>query len=221
MNKTTDAFLDANKMLDSENIRITLLYASLYLSAFELLRSSLIEDTKSFFVILDRQDIDTMKSIDGVLELETVNKLKGEIRNQIAEYEQAVQIKYNAPEQHALVPSCNWLQSMGALSENDVADIKKIRDQRNQIAHNMPKVLFADGISLDVDLFTRIREILRKLSLFWARQQLHFNLETLEELDISQVKDDDIWSGREVLLQVMIESFNEYVLKFTEDAADL
>jgi hypothetical protein len=93
---------------------------------------------------------------------------------------------------------------MNVLTEDEVVDIRKIRDHRNEIAHELPSLLVGQGLGVDIDRFQRIRELLIKVDKFWAGSTLLFDMETLEEIDAQDL--DIVMSGRALILEVIVDA---------------
>jgi len=203
--------LDPDKFLNPERIRINLLLSSLYLSAFEILKTSIIDSIKGFFVLAQEMTDEQAKELKDTISEDAVNRIREQYSEQVEEYERQVGAKFDGPDQYALIPSCRWLQKMGALEENEIDAVKQIRDHRNEIAHELPSLLIGEGININVNLFQRIRELLRKIDVFWARTGLQFDLETLNEINMDDIRDEDILSGREIMLNVIADTVADYL----------
>lgn len=180
MLKHKETRLDSDKFLNSENIRINLLLASLYLAAYEILKSAIIDSVKLFFPTPE-------------------------------DYEKEIGIKFDEIEQYALIPSCEWLQKMGAITKSEVGEFRQIRKHRNEIAHELHILLVGEEKEVNLGLFKRIRELLRKINIFWARFDLQFDARTLEPIDMGIVRDEDILSSREIILSVIMATVTDYL----------
>jgi hypothetical protein len=189
-----EAFGAIERVLDSERIRLNLLLASLYLAAFEVLKSSIIDRIEEFFVHYPGTGSDAEE-----LHARWTSK-----------YEQEVGKKYSALSHFKLIPSCKWLQKNGVLDEEEIGEIRGIRDHRNNIAHDLPELIFSeDFLVVDLDRFVRIRELLGKVELFWTRV-------AMDIMGSDEVPDEDIVSGREMMLDVIIGTVTEYLGKMQD-----
>jgi hypothetical protein len=210
MSKHRETKLSLEKVLNPERVKINLLLSSLYLSAFEILKISIIEGTKDVFVYAQEITDEQVQELKTTLGEDTVLRMQEQFVSQVEEYEKEVGTKFDTRDQQGLILSCRWLQRMSALDENEVDEIKQIRDHRNKIAHELPHLLVSEGIEVDVNLLQRIRELLRKIDTFWARSDLLFDLETLDEVKLDDVHDDNIFSGRVILLDMILKTVAEY-----------
>ncbi|MBI5033656.1 MAG: hypothetical protein HZB51_24310 [Chloroflexi bacterium] len=155
--------------------------SSLYLTAFEVLKIAIIEPIKGFFSLTPQK------------------------------YENEVGIKFDEAEQYALISSCLWLQKNGALTNDEVDEIKSIREHRNEIAHELPNLIASEGSEIRLDLFKQMRELLRKIDIFWARADIFIELETLEVANTQDVRDEDILSSREIILDMITQTVTAYL----------
>jgi len=57
---------------------------------------------------------------------------------------------------------------MGALTEDDVDTFRRIREHRDQIAHDMPNLLGSQNGAVEPDLLLACFELIRKLSVWWT-----------------------------------------------------
>ena len=95
-----------------------LILCSLYLAAYELLKSSVIDHLKNFF---------SDCSQDGKRQL-------GQ------DYGKHVSVLNPKDSFHA---SCLWFKQNGALNDDDLAELERIRKHRNAIAHELPSFISA------------------------------------------------------------------------------
>ncbi|MBL1193998.1 MAG: hypothetical protein D8M60_06530 [Chloroflexi bacterium] len=181
---------------------------SLYIFAFELLKAAIVNGVKSEFVDWEysKEQLQELKNDDSPM-----GKLAYEgYANNLTEFEQAIGEKYNTPDNYLLIPCATWLKNNEAISSNEVNVIMEIRNHRNQIAHEMPKFLFDSEHNLDLELFAHVRDILSKIDLFWFRMDIHFNPETWEELDSTEISDNEVISTREAFLHLASRAVEEY-----------
>jgi hypothetical protein len=130
--------------------------------------------------------------------------------SQVEEYEQEVGagggLKFHNLDRLGLVPSCEWLQALGVLTETDTAEIREIRDHRNHIAHRLPHLLVYKGWGVDVNRLERIRELLVKIETFWARNSI-----SIDHPEIYEVPDEDIVCGRVFLMDRILQAVADYM----------
>jgi len=207
--------LDPKKFLSADRIRINLLLTSLYLTAFEILKNSIIEGTRDFF-IEERQmaDEEVQKWKNALNDEDFQDIVGGAQRRYIKEadkYIEEIGIKPTERDRRGLIPSSQWLQKMGVLEEGEIQAIRKIRDHRNEIAHELPNLLIGEDFEVDLNHFQQIGEILHKVNVFWARSTLLFDPTTWEEIDVRDVPDDSILSGSIIVLNEITNAVAEYL----------
>ena len=184
-----EAFDAVEKIFNPERIRLNLILASLYLTAFEVLRNSIIGHIKDFFVIL--------------LIGENAEQIRARMLDQ---YKQEVGESFDAKENYQLIPSCKWLQKNGVLSEGEIEEIKEIREYRHRLAHDLPELILSEDAQIvNLERFRRIsREILRKVELFWIR--MYMDIKGIVE----DIPDEKI-SGAESFLDLIIGTVFDYL----------
>jgi len=126
-----------NKLLSPELTKSVLMAAAIYLIAYELLKSSIIEEIKKFyFVGADYENPAMQKQYD----------------NQVLSLDKSV-----------FVASCRWLHKVEAITNEDIQNILSLRELRNKIAHQLPEFLVDDNTNVTVGDFVTMQEILSKL----------------------------------------------------------
>lgn len=203
--------IDSAKLFTPEILRTNLLLSSLYLTSFEILKVAIIEGVKDFFIyqtpITNDEEKELLKSVDPKL----VERFRASYKNEVNDYEKEIGIRIDDRDKLGLIPSCKWLQRQDALSEEEVDEIKLIRDHRNEIAHELPGLLIGEGFDIQLEHFQRIRTLLRKIDVFWARNDVMFDANTLDEVDIQDVSDDEIVSIRGAMLSLITDTVVEYL----------
>lgn len=167
--------IDTSKFLNPENLKSNLMIASLYLASYELLKASVIDNIAGFFSTdyIDGKLIPTQQYHD---EMKKRNK-------------------------DSLKASLLWLVDMEAITPDEAEEIHGIRRHRNEIAHELPKLLIDSESNLHLEYFVRIRELLGKIELWWVR---NFELPVNAEFDGMEIADSDIFPGRVVMLEYII-----------------
>jgi len=220
------------KILDLEIVRVNLLLFSLYLTAYETLKSAIIDNIADSFVWETRTqtEVEANRKEFGerLSQLSLTSQEKTEIlegmfgtqetyEGQVGKYEENVGfetgLKYDARARLGLIPSCNYLHASGVLTEREIEEIKELREHRNRIAHGLPELLTSKGFGVDPSRLQRIRELIIKVEMFWAR--FHISIEYPEIYD---VPDEDIFSGRVVLIDQILRAVVEYLEKVGQAA---
>jgi hypothetical protein len=203
--------IDPTKIFTPEILRTNLLVSSLYLTSYEILKIAINEGVKNFFIfqspISDEDEKELLKSVDPKL----VERFRESYQKEVSEYEKEVGISIDDREKLGLIPSCKWLQRQNALSEAEVDEIRKIRDHRNEIAHELPALLTGEGFDIQLEHFQRIRILIHKIDVFWARNDVLFDANTLDEVNMQDVPDDEIVSGRDAMLTLITNTVIDYL----------
>src|SRR5579859_3651101 len=139
-----DEYADRLKTkLAPESIARTLIHAGCFLSAYELIKSEVVGKVHEFF---------WRGFEDG-------QHLYDEAQYQAHVLTRNPKSKYRA--------SCAWLVEMGALTAEQVAILEEIHEHRQEIAHELPKLLIDPDFEVRTDLLTTAIECVRRLGVFW------------------------------------------------------
>lgn len=130
------------KQLHPDVVMRSLLRASLFLTAFQILKSEIVDRVKDFYLVGFDQAGPTYSSgyADSVLSLE----------------------------KHRFEASCRWVVGKGALTGEDVNDIQSIRAMRNRVAHSLADLMLQPSFAVDSAILDRQREYVAKLGCFWG-----------------------------------------------------
>ncbi|MEM2111966.1 MAG: hypothetical protein QXX08_08855 [Candidatus Bathyarchaeia archaeon] len=167
--------IDRDNFLNPDAIKSNLILSSLYLAAYELMKDAIIDNIRNFFSFEYRDG----KAIPDKQYKDEVTRVHNDI----------------------LYASCLWLQRNGVITENEVEEIQNIRKHRNQIAHELPKLLFDADLNFNVGYFLRIRELLEKIELWWVK-----NVEVPVNPDFDGIEgyEEDIRPGRVIAIDYVI-----------------
>ena len=135
--------------LNKDVVKTRLIDASLYLMAFHLLKSSIVDGVRDFFV-------DGFK--DGK---ETIS----------AEYEVSVLTRSKYRFEASLI----FLVENGAIDELEVTEIQGLRDYRNQLAHDVPSSIYKTDELVDIKKIERAGYFLNKIDNFWGKIEADIN----------------------------------------------
>lgn len=176
-------------------VKTNLMKASLFLTAYECLYVELIDKILLFYATEFGDDLKPLESHDykeEVLSLATKGK------NQ----------KFNA--------SCEWWKKNEILTSEDIQEIKKIREQRTNIAHEIPKILIDPDFLINWNLFNKLKHYITILNHFWGR----ITIDSLEEFDEIEITDEQLGKGSVVLIDYIEELVNEYTSNYKETKGD-
>ena len=126
------------------------------MTSYEILKIAIIEGVKDFFIFqspISDGEKELLKSVDPTL----VERFRESYQTEVSEYEKAIGISIDDRDKLGLIPSCKWLQRQNALSEAEVDEIRKTKDHRNEIAHELPALLTGEGFNIQLEHFQRIR----------------------------------------------------------------
>jgi hypothetical protein len=169
------AFRSWDKFLNPELLKGNLIGASLFLAAYELLRSSIIDQLRDFYCL-------------GFNE-------KGDIIS--PNYSKKVLSLAKSPLRASLL----WLQEAQVLNDVDVEQVQRIRTHRNQLAHKLVRHITSVEAEIDVDLFAPMIELVAKIDVWWIR---NVELDINPDFDGKEIPDSEIHSCRMICLQLMI-----------------
>jgi len=164
-----------DNLLNPQAVKNNLVFSSLYLSAYELLKSSIIERIESFFAT------DYNKEGKPILTSQYKKEVLG-------------------LHKYKLAASSLWLEKMEVITEDDVRKIDEIRKHRNKIAHDLPNVL-VEGFEPHLDYFMEIRRLLEKIEIWWIQ---NFEIPINSDYDGIEIKDEDIRPGPVIILDHLI-----------------
>lgn len=176
------------KFFDPDELSRSLLQVSLYLTAWETLRSSIIEQVKGFYS--DNWTIDEQGKLKGVA---------------TPRYKKDVIKLHPKDEMHAC---CLWLKSMEALNDDDIASIAEIRRHRNSIGHEIVDYITRDDTSVSRDAIFSILMIVKKIDTWWlAEIELQTQPDVSDEL-YDAAKRGDAVGGYSFLLELILPIFD-------------
>ncbi|MDM4014890.1 hypothetical protein [Roseiconus lacunae] len=124
-----------------------------------------------------------------------------------------------------LMASLLWFQEMGAIDQDDLNLVKRIKDHRNEIAHELPKYLCQAGHEIDVELFGKLTDLISKIGRWWV---MEIEVPTNSDFDGVEIDPEEVQSGDMwflgMLLQVATgdeEEASKLYQQFTEAASKL
>ena len=164
------------KFLTPDVLRHNLILCSLYLAAYELLKTSVIDHLKSFF---------SNWSQNG--------KQLGQ------DYGQHVSMLNPKDPFHA---SCLWMRQNGALNDDDLAQLDRIRKHRNAIAHELPSFISDVDYLVDLEQLRAIRGLIEKIERWWVRE---VEIPANPDYDGVEVKDEDITPGTVIAIDLIMK----------------
>lgn len=159
-----------------EAVLLTLVQAGSFLSAYELIKYDVVEQVRSFFLTgLDEKGLtynDTGYQ-RSVLSLNPKSKFRA---------------------------SAAWLQSMDAITAEEVTKLQEIKNHRDEITHEMPRLLVEPDFVVKTQLLAEAAEIVRRLGVFWGT----IAVQTDEIFDPDEVDYEVIKSGSYLLMEYLV-----------------
>ncbi len=89
-----------------------------------------------------------------------------------------------------------WWVKGGQLTPSDISRIKEIKQHRNQIAHELPKLLVDPSFDISQPLFVDMQRYITVLGRFWGRVAMEGD----PQFDDQDIPDDQIATGSMLLV---------------------
>jgi hypothetical protein len=176
MNNEAGRALDGwAKFLNPESLRSNLVSAAMFLTAYEMLRSTIIDRIRNFYT----------------------HEFRGGEWIPSPDYQARCLSRHSSP----LRASLMWLQEMSVVNDADLSKIDDIRQHRNALAHDLPTFLISIDQNLRVDLLANIFELVTKIERWWIRE---VEMTTNPEFDGLDVSDEETFSGTMIFMQLML-----------------
>ena len=172
-------------VFNSPHLHPFLITASLYITAFELLKDSIAKRIEDFFLIGTKcRNHDRQKEYD----------------EEMRPYRE----KHKDKKDKKTYASLDWLIHVGAISEVDIKKYDDIRSFRNEIAHemlNLMSVKTAENLEKMNQHFVTMLELLRKIETFWI---LNVEVPCNPEYDGKEISAKDVIPGPIIAMQMLM-----------------
>ncbi len=187
--RQSNIFKGFQKKFDSKQIITNLTLAGLYLALFETLKKAIIENIQAFFSNNEKNE-----RYKIIIEEFYPKDSRGKVKKD------------------EFVACLNWLRQMEAINDNDRKVIIKIRDHRNDIAHELPKILFDPKIEINFRLLKQTKNYLDTIERWWL-----FNVEIPcnPDHDFDEIKENEVFSGRMLYMDHVIKAVLESSIEET------
>ena len=162
------------RFLDPKELRPNLILASLYIAAFEILKNSIIERIRDFFIVgYDGQDW----------------VISSDYKEQVSRKDKSL-----------TYASLKWLKEVNAIDDGDIVTFNKVKDCRNLLAHEITKFL-AKGLPVEFSsCFNDMVALLDKIERWWiVNVEIPTDIDLIkhaEEIDVSGIIPGPIMSLR-------------------------
>lgn len=183
MSSTTEQW---EQLLTPAVMQEKLISASLYVTAFELLKESIIGHIRSFYMV--------GLGVDG----DVIDE----------EYRTAVLSR----NKKLVYASLDWLSENDVIDENDFQAFERIRKTRNLLAHELPSMVMGGKDFQHIERFQELVALLRKIEVWWV---VNMEIPVNPDFDGKEIDEEGIVPGPVLMLQMMLEvlSGNEELLK--------
>jgi hypothetical protein len=171
-----------------EHVNRRLHQVSLYLVAWETLRSSVLDRVRGFYT--DRWSFDDN------------GKMVGEPS---AEYRERVISKNPKDEFHA---ACLWLKELKAFNDGDLDIIGLARRHRNQITHGIVDFITTGEQEISRDVLHGIYGIVKKLDIWWLTEIDMATQDDWTEEDCKAAREGKAIGGYSMLLELILPIFD-------------
>lgn len=173
------------ELLTPSIARSKLISASIFITAFEVLKQSILGRPRTFFS--DGYDKD------------------GPVVG--AEYEAEVLSRNKSP----TYASLDWLKHLDAIDDEDIQIFERIKNTRNSLAHELHRVLLEGVDFKHIERFEELVALLRKIEVWWV---VNVEVPVNPNFDGQEIDEESIVPGPVLMLQIMLEvvSGNEDLL---------
>lgn len=157
-------------------IQERLIAVSLYITAYEMLKDSIIGRIKDFYCIgFDAEGL-TMSP----------------------DYQKNVLSLNKSP----LYASLKWLQESEVISDQDLLIFEELRRLRNLLAHELPKHVFTGTETSIISSMQLLMDLLKKIEVWWV---MNVEIPINPDYDGSEIDPDKVTPGPILMMQIMFE----------------
>ncbi|CAB3913655.1 hypothetical protein [Achromobacter deleyi] len=173
MNKTSEQW---ERFLDPDVLRPSLLSATMFITTFEILKDSIVNDLRSFYSHGFNENGPTIDP----------------------EYQSKVLSKNKSP----LYASLQWLRENDAINDEDLANFERLKKTRNLIAHQLFAVVTGQIESAHETQFDALVALLRKIGVWWV---VNVEIPTNPDFDGQEINEEEIVPGASLTLEMLIQ----------------
>lgn len=165
------------KLINPDVLRSNLVLASLYITAYETLKNSIVDRIRDFFTF------NYDENGQGIPDVR---------------YNEVTRLNRNL-----FIASCLWLQQNGVIDPGDMEDIMAVREHRNEIAHRLLEILADIDREVSLSYLEKIRHLLQKIEIWWIKE---FEIPINPDFDGVEVNEEGIHSGRMILIDLILST---------------
>lgn len=176
-----DRMIENMRRFVPATLRASLLRASLFLAAWELLMGEVVEQVRGFFSVGARDAAGDWEGTEN--------------------YKRDVLAGHKGP----LEASLAWLVRVDGLTHAQADRVRALRVYRNEVAHELPKLLIDTRHEVSAAKLEDVRDLIGVLGRFWGSVEVSIN----PDFDDREVDVDGIQSGSMILMDVLTEAAKE------------
>jgi len=188
------------KITNPQIIKSNLIIASLFVTSFEMLKTSIQDRIKSFLCL--------NATLNKQVEME--HEISTEYKTNVLERAIPSIDRRKSRDYHLFYSSCLWLKDNNVINQNDIVDIEQIRKHRNLIAHNPVKLLVDDNTNINIALLKKSQTLLSKIEKWWI---IEFEIPVNPDFDGKIIDENEVQSGTTVFLDYLMEIANDEINK--------
>ena len=164
------------ELLNPEITRERLISASLYISAFEILKQSICDRIRDFYCFGVGVSGDL---VDPKYQSEVLSRNRSR-----------------------LYASLSWLQENDVINANDMESFERVKATRNALAHNLQGLVLGELAPNHIQVFPELIRLLRKIETWWL---LNVEIPTNPDYDGQEILEDQVMPGPVIMLQLMLD----------------
>jgi len=165
------------KFLNPESLRSNLIAASIFITSYEILKNSVVDQLRSFYT----HGFDE----SGPIVSET--------------YESKV-LSLD-PKKRVFLASVAWLVAHSVIEAKDRQTISDLTQHRNDIAHKLPEFISSADRDVELARLTELVALVTKIDRWWI---LNVELEIQDEINPAEVRPEKIMSGHMIFLHLLL-----------------
>lgn len=164
------------QFLDPDVVRPSLFLATMFITTFEILKDSIVDDVRGFYTNgFDEHGL-------------TVS----------SDYQAKVLSKNKSP----LYASLQWLRENDAIDDEDLLTFETLKSTRNLLAHQLFAVVTGQVESGHETQFDDLVKLLRKIGVWWV---VNVEIPTNPDYDGKEIDEEGIVPGAVLTLQMLIQ----------------
>lgn len=172
-NNTTDQW---ERFLDPEVLRPSLFLATMFITTFEILKNTIVDNIRNFYTTgFDKYG----ETIDPKYQTEVLSRNK-----------------------NPLYASLQWLRENNAVDDADLTTFEHLRKTRNLLAHQLFAVVTGQVESAHEVQFDALVTLLRKIGVWWV---VNVEVPTNPDFDGQEVDEDGVVPGSILSLQMLVQ----------------